>query len=83
MNDSPGRDSVAFSLDLTLEESRRRAAVVAALGDDWDPPAVLRSEDEAHRLLYSGLDAEQERTYAMLVEAGVLPGGDAGDAASH
>lgn len=83
MNDSPGHDRVAFSLDLTLEESRRRAAVVAALGDDWDPLAVLRSEDEAHRLLYSGLDAEQERTYAMLVEAGVLPGRDAGDAASH
>ncbi|MFG3104411.1 DUF6400 family protein [Streptomyces sp. NPDC048182] len=75
----------AFDLDLTREEARRRAEVVAAMGDDWDPVAVLEQEEAAHALLYSGLDAEQERTYAMLVEAGVLPGReqDKGDAASH
>ena len=62
-----------FELDLTGHEVRRRAEVVAALGDGWDPAAVLRAEQEATGLLYSGLDAEQERLYAMLVEAGVLP----------
>ncbi|MFI1396215.1 DUF6400 family protein [Streptomyces sp. NPDC020681] len=83
MDDSSRPDHLAFTIDLTLEEARRRAEVLAALGPDWDPVAALRSEEAAHRLLYSGLDAEQERTFAMLVEAGVLPGRDAGDAASH
>jgi hypothetical protein len=63
----------AFDVDLTDHEARRRAEVVAALGDGWDPVAVLRDEQEAYRLLYSGLDEEQERTYRMLVAAGVLP----------
>ncbi|MFB6769327.1 MULTISPECIES: DUF6400 family protein [unclassified Streptomyces] len=72
-----------FVLDLSFEEARRRAEVVAALGPDWDPVAALRSEQEAHALLYSGLDAEQERTYAMLVAAGVLPEADRGDASPH
>lgn len=82
---SPEPGPVTFTLDLTLEEARRRAEVVAALGPDWDPVAALRSEQAAHRLLYSGLDAEQERQYAMLVEAGVLPPRerDAGDATPH
>jgi hypothetical protein len=62
-----------FELDLTGHEARRRAEVIAALGDDWDPVAVLRSEQEALGLLYSGLDEEQRRTYEMLVAAGVLP----------
>ncbi|MFB9465471.1 DUF6400 family protein [Streptomyces cinereospinus] len=83
MDDSSTPGLVPFSIDLAREETRRRAAVLAALGPDWDPVAALRSEQAAHALLYSGLDAEQERTYAMLVAAGVLPGRDAGDAASH
>ncbi|MER6346234.1 DUF6400 family protein [Streptomyces sp. NPDC001595] len=70
---SPDPGHVPFTLDLTLEEARRRAEVLAALGPDWDPVAALRSEEAAWDLLYSGLDAEQERTYAMLVAAGVLP----------
>lgn len=61
--------------DLTLDETRRRAAVLAAIGDDWDPVAVLAREDEAYRMLYSGLDAEQQRVYDELVAAGVLPEG--------
>jgi hypothetical protein len=65
---------VEFALDLTADEVRRRAEVVRALGDNWDPVEVLRGEQEAHDLLYSGLDPEQQRTYDMLVEAGVLPG---------
>ncbi|KOV74527.1 MULTISPECIES: DUF6400 family protein [Streptomyces] len=83
MTDSSGSGLFTFSLDLTLEEARRRAEVMAALGPDWDPVAALRSEQEATALLYSGLDAEQQRTYAMLVAAGVLPGRDEGDATSH
>lgn len=74
---------VPFSIDLTFEEARRRAAVVAALGPDRDPVAALRGEDEAYALLYSGLDAEQQRTYDRLVAAGVLPGEDQGRAAAH
>ncbi|WP_052397283.1 DUF6400 family protein [Streptomyces sp. NRRL F-5123] len=71
--DSPGL--IPFSLDLTLDEVRRRAEVVAALGADWDPVEVLRGEAEAYALLYSGLDAEQQRLHDELVAAGVLPGG--------
>ncbi|WP_405636060.1 DUF6400 family protein [Streptomyces sp. NBC_00056] len=80
-DNSPGL--IPFTIDLTFEEARRRAEVVAALGPDWDPAAVLRGEDEAHALLYSGLDAGQQRTYDLLVEAGVLSGEGPGRAASH
>ncbi|MFD4139340.1 MULTISPECIES: DUF6400 family protein [unclassified Streptomyces] len=83
MDQDRAADHIAFTIDLTFEEARRRAEVVTALGPDWDPAAALRSEDEAHALLYSGLDAEQQRTYDMLVAAGVLPGGEPGRAAAH
>ncbi|MFC8076592.1 DUF6400 family protein [Streptomyces sp. NPDC057307] len=79
----PNPDLIPFTIDLTFEEARRRAEVVAALGPEWDPVAALRGEDEAYALLYSGLDAEQQRTYDMLVAAGVLPGDGTGRAASH
>ncbi|MER5460967.1 DUF6400 family protein [Streptomyces sp. NPDC002668] len=68
-------DHYAFEMDLTVQEVTRRAAVLAALGDDWDPVAVLEGEQEAYRLLYSNLDDEQQKIYAELVAAGVLPGG--------
>jgi hypothetical protein len=83
MNQDNATGPTPFTIDLTFEEGRRRAEVVAALGPDWDPVAALRDEDEAHRMLYSGLDAEQQRTYDMLVAAGVLPGEEPGRAASH
>lgn len=70
---------VAF--DLTQDESRRRAAVLEALGDTWDPVAVLRREQQAHDLLYSHLDEAQQRTHDMLVAAGVLPPRETGRAA--
>ncbi|MFF3763711.1 DUF6400 family protein [Streptomyces sp. NPDC001922] len=73
MSDRSTAEHHVFELDLTLEEARRRAEVVAALGDDWDPAAALQAEEDAYRLLYSGLDAQQEETYRRLVEAGVLP----------
>ncbi|MBY8882294.1 DUF6400 family protein [Actinacidiphila acidipaludis] len=73
---------VPFSIDLTFEEARRRAEVVAALGPDWDPLAALRDEEEAYTRLYSGLDAEQQRIYDELVAAGVLPREEPGRAAA-
>jgi Family of unknown function (DUF6400) len=62
-----------FAYDLTLDEARRRAAVLEAIGEDWDPLAVLAEEDRAYAMLYSDLDDEQQRIYDELVAAGVLP----------
>lgn len=62
-----------FAYDLTLDEARRRSAMVEAMGDDWDPIAVLAEEDQAYDMLYSNLDDEQQRVYDELVRAGVLP----------
>lgn len=66
-------DHHIFEIDLTREEARRRAEMLAAMGPDWDPVAVMAAEDEAFRLLYSGLDEGQQETYDRLVAAGVLP----------
>ncbi|MBV9090384.1 MAG: hypothetical protein JO044_10860 [Mycobacteriaceae bacterium] len=63
----------AYAYDLTLDEARRRSAVLAAMGDDWDPVAVLAEEERAWKMLYSGLDDEQQRVYEELVGAGILP----------
>ena len=73
---------VVFEIDLTLEETRRRAAVMAALEPGWDPPAVMRGEEEAYDLLYSGLDERQQEIYDMLVDAEVLPRRGPGHAAA-
>ncbi|MEU5209835.1 DUF6400 family protein [Streptomyces sp. NPDC020742] len=73
MTDRNTSDHHIFAFDLTEHEARRRTEVLAALGDTWDPLAVMESETEANRLLYSGLDAEQQATYDQLVAAGVLP----------
>ena len=62
-----------FAYDLTLDEARRRSAVLQAIGDDWDPIAVLAEEQKAYDMLYSGLDEEQQRIYDELVSTGVLP----------
>ncbi|MFB7502076.1 DUF6400 family protein [Streptomyces broussonetiae] len=75
---------VGFDLDFTAHEIERRAQVLAALGPDWDPVEALRGEEQAYDMLYSGLDAEQQRLYDDLVAAGVLPrrvvgGGSDGD----
>lgn len=61
-----------LAYDLTLDEARRRAAVLEAIGDDWDPVAVLAEENAAYDMLYSNLDEEQQRIYDELVDAGVL-----------
>ncbi len=62
-----------FAYDLTLDEARRRSAVVEAIGGDWDPLAVLAEEEKAYDMLYADLDEEQQRIYDELVSAGVLP----------
>ncbi|WP_231986659.1 DUF6400 family protein [Mycobacterium sp. 852002-40037_SCH5390672] len=62
-----------FAYDLTLDEARRRSAMLEAMGDDWDPIAVLGEEQKAYEMLYSNLDEEQQRVYDRLVRAGVLP----------
>jgi hypothetical protein len=64
---------LAFAYDLTLDEARRRTAILEAIGEDWDPIAVLAEEDRAYAMLYSDLDEEQQRIYDDLVAAGVLP----------
>ena len=71
-------DHLAFAYDLTLDEARRRAAIVEAIGDDWDPVEVLAQEDRAYAMLYSNLDDDQQRIYDDLVAAGVLPDREAG-----
>lgn len=55
---------------------------MAALGPDWDPVEVLLGEEAAYDLLYSGLDADQQRIYDDLVAAGVLPARGDGRAAA-
>jgi hypothetical protein len=65
--------SLEFAYDLTLDEVRRRTAVLEAIGADWDPIRVLAEEERAYAMLYSNLDADQQRLYDKLVSAGVLP----------
>jgi hypothetical protein len=64
---------VPFSVDLTAHEGVRLAAVLDALGPHWDPAEIYTGEAEAHRMLYSQLDAYQQAGYDMLVADGVLP----------
>ena len=73
--------TVDLDVDLSSHEMLRRAHVLDALGPDWDPVAALRGEEEAYELLYSGLDADQQRVYDELVAAGVLPPRGGGHAA--
>lgn len=67
------QSQLAFAYDLTLDEARRRSAVLEAIGADWDPIEVLAEEELAWDMLYSGLDDDQQRIYDELVSAGVLP----------
>jgi hypothetical protein len=69
----PTNSSLEFAYDLTLDEVRRRGAVLQAIGPDWDPVRALAEEEKAYAMLYSNLDPEQQRLYDKLVSAGVLP----------
>ncbi len=63
---------LVLACDLSFDEARRRSAILAAIGDDWDPVQALTEEEQAHRMLYSSLDDEQQRAYDELVSAGIL-----------
>ncbi|WP_377267082.1 DUF6400 family protein [Peterkaempfera sp. SMS 1(5)a] len=80
MADRKTPDLRTFETDLTAQEAQRRAAVLEAIGPNWDPVAVMQAEEQAYRMLYSDLDEDQQRIYDELVAAGVLPahpgGGD-------
>jgi hypothetical protein len=65
-------DCHVFELDLAAHEIRRRTEILHALGPGWDPVAVLRDEEAAYALLYSGLDPEQRAVHDLLVREGVL-----------
>lgn len=81
--DRPGASApFAWDIDLSSHEMLRRAHVLDALGPAWDPLAALRGEEAAYELLYSGLDADQQRVYDELVAAGVLPPRGGGHAAA-
>ena len=62
-----------FVHDLSVDEARRRSAILDAIGDDWDPIRALAQEMQAHEMLYSNLNSDQQRVYDELVSAGVLP----------
>ena len=72
-------NALVMSFDLTVDEARRRAAVLQAIGAHWDPAVVLANELAAYELLYSGLDGPTQRIYDDLVVAGVLPRRPGGD----
>jgi hypothetical protein len=50
-----------FAYDLTLDEARRRTAVLEAIGDDWDPIQVLAEEELAWDMLYSNAGVLPDR----------------------
>lgn len=79
---SGSQNEFTFEFELDSDEMRRRAEVVRALGDDWDPVAILDGEQAAYDLLYSGLDPQQQAIYQQLVHAGVLPEREAGSDAA-
>jgi hypothetical protein len=64
---------VPFTIDLTVHEATRLAAVLDAVGPLWDPTEIYTSEAEAHRMLYANLDPDQQAAYDVLIAAGVLP----------
>lgn len=63
----------SFTMDLSAHEGARLAAVLHAVGNQWDPADVEVGEAAAYRMLYSHLDADQQATYRLLLAAGVLP----------
>ena len=72
-------NELKMSFDLTLDEARRRAAVLQAIGAQWDPAVALANELAAYDLLYSELYGPNQRIYDELVAAVVLPRRRSGD----
>jgi hypothetical protein len=73
MTDVARQSEIHFAFDVTLDEIRRRKAVLEVIGEDWDPVQAMAEEDTASRMLYSDLDDEQQRIFDELVRSGVLP----------
>jgi Family of unknown function (DUF6400) len=63
----------SFNIDFTAHEGTRLAAVLAAMGTNWDPNQIYTDETEAQRMLYAHLDPDQQATFDVLVAKGVLP----------
>lgn len=59
-------------MDLDAHETTRLACVLDAIGDTYDPATVALDEARATRMLYSGLDPDQELILLQLRDAGVL-----------
>jgi hypothetical protein len=64
---------VPFTIDLTAHETTRLAVVLDALGPHWDPIQSFTDEAEAHHMIYTRLDPDQQAVYDLLVADGVLP----------
>ena len=64
---------VPFTIDLTVHEGTRLAAVLDALGPHWDPTQIYTDEAKAHQMLYAHLDSDQQAVYDLLIADGVLP----------
>jgi hypothetical protein len=64
---------VPFTVDLTAHEGARLAAVLDALGPQWNPLDVYTGEIQAQQRLYADLDADQQAIYEVLLAAGALP----------
>ena len=63
---------VPFTIDFTAHEGTRLAAVLDALGPHWDPTQIFTDEADAHRMLYTHLDSDQQAVYDLLIADGVL-----------
>jgi hypothetical protein len=64
---------VPFNIDLAAHEGTRLAAVLDAFGPHWDPTQIYTDEAEAHRMLYTHLDSDQQAVYDLLIADGALP----------
>jgi len=64
--------AVLHEFHIDLGDQERLALVLEASAGQYDPVALLDGEREAHRRLYSNLDAEQRAIYQELRAAGVL-----------
>ena len=65
-------NELVMTFDLAVDESRRRAALLHAIGPHWDPVVVLANEQEAWEMLYSGLDGPTQQIYNDLAAARVI-----------
>ena len=63
---------VPFTIDLTAHEGTRLTAILDALGPHWDPTQIYTDEAEAHQMLYTHLDPDQQAVYDLLIADGVL-----------